>query len=284
MNGLFRELICCIKCDGSTAFTGHGQVVRAKNPHLTNLTSLQMHSAFHPTSRYAGIGVCARPTHAVLKRWARVSKERINMDYTKLLNRAFNIVWDHKFLIILGVLVALGGGTPGNQLSWRADSDGNGNFDFGTLPGMNDETVRQIAIPAILVAISILLMFALVVWAISLIARGGLIVGVDTIETGGTSSFVQAWSRGWARAGSLLGIGLMPAIPLVIALIAGLIGAGFFMGLFSVLDRNVEAPLAAGVGTLVIFVACIAAPPAFGPQSAAHLCRARLHVGRTGRL
>lgn len=41
------------------------------------------------------------------------------MDYGKLVSRAWDIVWKHKFLIILGVLVVLGsangGGSAGQQ-------------------------------------------------------------------------------------------------------------------------------------------------------------------------
>jgi len=35
---------------------------------------------------------------------------RNTMEYGKLLSQAWNITWEHKFLILLGVLVALGGG------------------------------------------------------------------------------------------------------------------------------------------------------------------------------
>ena len=39
------------------------------------------------------------------------------MDYGKLLTRAWNIIWEHKFLILLGVLVALGGTGGGSNVN-----------------------------------------------------------------------------------------------------------------------------------------------------------------------
>ena len=49
------------------------------------------------------------------------------MDYGRILNRAWHIVWEHKFLIILGVLVALGSGlgsstSSGTNLQYTAGS------------------------------------------------------------------------------------------------------------------------------------------------------------------
>ena len=44
------------------------------------------------------------------------------MDYGQLLSRAWNIIWEHKFLILLGVLVALGSAGGGGS---------NANFSTG---------------------------------------------------------------------------------------------------------------------------------------------------------
>lgn len=184
------------------------------------------------------------------------------MEYSKLLNRAFMIVWEHKFLIVLGALVALGSCMPGNQVSWRTDGAGDGNFDFGQLPNIEREIFRQFALPALIVVIGILLVIALMIWAIALVARGSLIVGVDAIERGEVSSFALAWSAGWPRVVRLIGIGLVPGIPLLILLMTGLIAAGLLAGFLTLFNLDLGTPAAIGWGTAALVMACIAAPVA----------------------
>jgi len=53
------------------------------------------------------------------------------MDYGKLFTRAWDIIWKYKFLILLGVLVALSGsgGSGGNQSRYM--------FEGGDIPWNN---------------------------------------------------------------------------------------------------------------------------------------------------
>jgi hypothetical protein len=125
------------------------------------------------------------------------------MDYGKLLSRAWNIIWGNKFLILLGVLVALGsassgGGGGGNT----ASSLGEGDFDVRSLEDLNirpSELLREIGVPALslailLVLLGLALMVGIALWVVSTIARGGLIAGASTIDAGAASSFSQAWA------------------------------------------------------------------------------------------
>lgn len=168
------------------------------------------------------------------------------MDYSKIINRAASIVWNHKFLMILGFLAALGGGNNfnfnfdgnnGNQGLDPGQFPGGGEFPFnGTFPGFEMEprtTALAVVFPCLL------LLLGLLIFVVSNVARGGLISAVDTIEDGGHSSFAQAWRAGWERLWTLLGIGILPAIPFFIFLLMGLAG---FMGMMSF--RAVNAPAA----------------------------------------
>ncbi len=204
------------------------------------------------------------------------------MDYGKLLSRAWTIIWDNKWLIVLGVLVALGsgyGGSPGNT-GYRfgpRDFERDFNFDefdperdFG--PGFRDFPDRgfdprslfptlgaglamAIIIPLIILAVIV----GIALWVVATIARGGLIVGVDAIESGGTSSFSRALGAGWQNGWRLVGIGLLPAIPGVVLLITGLGLGGALFGLYSLGQRPAAAPAFAGLGATLGVIACVAA-------------------------
>jgi hypothetical protein len=185
------------------------------------------------------------------------------MDYGKLLSRALNIIWEHKFLILLGVLVALGGGGGYNPSFSGGDFDGqttNGG-DFEVRPGEwpNLDQLPNwfgIAGALLVILIGVAVVIGLALWLVSTIARGGLIAGVDTIEAGGASSFSQAWSAGWHKGWRLIGIGIIPAIPVLFLVVTalGLIGS------LALLGTGGAGRIEAGVGVTVAAVACVAIP------------------------
>ena len=196
------------------------------------------------------------------------------MDYGNVLRRAWDTVWEHKFLILLGVLVALSGGGGGG-----ASTGGTANFDwegqgprisppmeFPQFPEM-PELGRDWGIPALSVALIVALvgvavLLGLVVWVVSTIARGGLIAGADAIDAGSATSFGQAWRAGWQKGWTLLGIGIVPAIPGFILLIMGVVGAVGYLGLTRINGGNAPLlPNAAAVGILAA-LACLLVPVA----------------------
>jgi hypothetical protein len=193
------------------------------------------------------------------------------MDYGKLLSRAWNIIWENKFLILLGVLVALGsassgGGGGGNT----ASSLGEGDFDVRSLENLDvrpRELLREIGVPAltlavVLVLLALALTVGIALWVVSTIARGGLIAGASTIDAGAASSFSQAWSAGWRKGWTLLGIGILPAIPGVILVVMGLGTAGMLAGVYGYgLTGGEIAPLLlSGPAVILAALACILLP------------------------
>jgi len=185
------------------------------------------------------------------------------MDYGKLLGRAWNIVWEHKFLILLGVLVALGsagGGGNANANIAAPEGDVRG-FDF-QLPQLGEEWSLPTGVVAgtAVVLIGIALVVGIALWVVSTIARGGLIAGASAIDSGASSSFAQAWSAGWQKGWSLLGIGVLPALPGLILLVAGLGLTGVFAGLYSLLGDSAALPPRGGLGAILAGMVCIAAP------------------------
>lgn len=189
------------------------------------------------------------------------------MDYGELLGRAWKIVWEHKFLILLGVLVALGssrgggGGGAGNvQLPSRE-----GDFDFRMPEWDIPELLDDLALPALVILVAAVLVslavaVSIALWIVATIARGGLIAGVSAIDDGGSSSFGEAWNAGWRKGWRLLGIGVLPAIPGLILLLAGLGAVGVFAGFYGLLGERPSLAPGAGLVAVLVALACVLVP------------------------
>lgn len=193
------------------------------------------------------------------------------MDFGNLLKRTWDIVWNNKWLILLGILVALGSGN-GNGGGGGGGGGGQqaGEWPPAEVENLEDLTEEDIAAiieevmpfamvgAAVAIPLCCLVVFiGVIVWAVSRVAAGGLVSAVDEIETGVAASvgqeyregwdrswqlFKRAWRAGWQKAWRLIGIGILPAIPGVVAFVvgAGLIGAFI----------NVESMMADGLGKL----------------------------------
>jgi hypothetical protein len=189
------------------------------------------------------------------------------MNYGELLSRAWNTIWDHKFLILLGVLVALGGGGGGG-----ASTGGNLTFNQprGEMPRMPEipripeipdpRAIAPALVIVVIIAIIAAVLIGLALWVVSTIARGGLIAGASTIDDGGSSSFAQAWNAGWRKGWRLLGIGILPAIPGFLLVIMGVGAAVAFGGVSRYLGRDVGVPAITNLGILLVALSCILVP------------------------
>lgn len=182
------------------------------------------------------------------------------MDYGKTFSRAANLVWENKFLILLGVLASLA--SSGSGAGGNGGGGGTGQpFPNGGQPPQIDAEVAGIAVGVIIALVCVALVVGLILWAIATIARGGLISGADTIESGGKSSFGQAWGAAWQKAGTLLGIGFLPAIPGLILFVVGLLALGAYGGLSSLFGESFALPAGiSGLTTIIILIACIMLP------------------------
>ena len=178
------------------------------------------------------------------------------MDYSRILQRAWTLIWTHKFLILLGILAALGGGI-GNNFTWRLN-DGNGGergpFSFGP------ETFVGVPGALLILFLGFGISPSLGLWVIGTVARGGLVTAVDGLESGGEAAFMTAWTIGWHRVWPLLGIALLPVIPILVLLVAGLLAAGALAGFATLVGENLAIPLRTGFGIVVGAFLCIALP------------------------
>lgn len=196
------------------------------------------------------------------------------MDYSALIQRSWEIIWKHKWLILLGVLVALGsgagggGGGGGMQGGFPFDNGNlntNDNVDF-TPPDVSPEELAGLSALAGLgigVAITlgcVLFLIGIAAGVISRIATGALIAGVDTIENGGESTFGQAWRAGWARGWTLIGNSLVAALPGFALVLILLVLIGTTVGFGASLDRAAIMSAFGGMAILVIVLACLFIP------------------------
>ena len=182
------------------------------------------------------------------------------MDYGKLINRSVNIVWQNKYLIVLGILVSLGSGSFGGGGGGGGGSNGNGFGEPGQLPDIDAE-IAALAAGAIIAVICVVAVIALVFWAIATIARGGLIAGVDTVESGEKSGFRQAWGAGWQRVWTLLGIGILPAIPGLILFVLALLALGAYGGVYALFGADFGSLFGgSALGGIIVLVACVVVP------------------------
>lgn len=183
------------------------------------------------------------------------------MEYGKIISRAVNVVWQNKFLILVGILAGCGSGLYSGG-GGGGGAGGDGSTGTGSPQPLTDEQVGLLVGIGIAV-LCVVLVIGIVVWVVSTVARGGLIASVDDIESGQKSSFRQAWSAGWEKVWTLLGIGILPAIPTFILGFVGLLGLGAYGGLFALLGGDFEeVAIAAGasLGTALAIVACCVAP------------------------
>lgn len=185
------------------------------------------------------------------------------MEYGKIINRSVNVVWENKYLILLGILASLGGASfPSGGGGGNGGSGGGNGQPFGQpgqFPDISGE-VAGLAIGAVLALLCVALFIGLALWAVSTIARGGLIASVDTVESGGKSSFSQGWRAAWQKVWRLLGIGILPGIPGLILFAVGLLALGTYGGIFALFGEEMATPAGVGAGGLIVLVACIIVP------------------------
>ncbi len=166
------------------------------------------------------------------------------MDYGKVLGRAWQITWRWKILWILGFLASLGqGGWGQTTTSYSTNSE-----DWGRW-GVEMPSPEWVAgIIGIVVAVACLaLLIGIALWVVSVIARGGLIAGVQQVEEEGQTSFGGAWRVGVQRFWTLFGISILAALPIIVLVVVGVVVFGLLVaGTIGAIDQAAEVGGALG--------------------------------------
>lgn len=175
------------------------------------------------------------------------------MDYGDILSRAWRIVWQNKFMLVLGFLAALGG-TSTNTFNYR--------FSSGELPPGFESRIGPFMasfLPIIIGLACLALFIVLFLWLLRLTAQAGLISAAPRLDMGEKVTFGEAISSGIGNLGKFVGINLLLYGPFVI-LGSVLVGVGVALGiaiLGSSLPGSGEGIFGIVAGSLAIIVVCI---------------------------
>ncbi len=187
------------------------------------------------------------------------------MDYGNLFSKAWDLVWKNKFMILLGVLVVIGGAGGGGGTQGAAGGNG---VDFQQPPRFYFESPFQnLNLPVLpMIGIGILavivVIFALAVWVIGTTSRGGLIFGANSLSQGQTTTFGESFQAGWSKALRLIGIGIVPAIPVLLLMVIALSSVGIYGGFSHVIQEGeiITAPRTGDFLWPIGLLACLLVP------------------------
>ncbi len=156
------------------------------------------------------------------------------MDYGNILRRSWDIIWNHKFMMVLGFLAALG-----NGISSGGGNGGGGNtgysFDgseFNALPQVTENLGAILATVGVLMMglICFLIILGLILWLLRLTAQAGLIDAAARLDAGEKVSFGEAFSAGWQKLGRMIGINLVLFGVFIIIAVVGFLVLAFAIG------------------------------------------------------
>jgi hypothetical protein len=176
------------------------------------------------------------------------------MDFGKVLGRAWEITWRWKMLWVLGFLAALGQGGGGSYPQYNYSFSGDEFDRWMYTPGFTFEEFFGGILALVIGLCCLAALIVIALWVVSIIARGGLIAGVQQVEQEGDTSFSKAWRAGASKFWSLFGLGFLAALPIIVLVIIGIVlfSLGIFGGV-SLLDINEEAGIA---GLIFVTVGC----------------------------
>lgn len=148
------------------------------------------------------------------------------MDYGNLLKRAWHIVWNNKFMFVLGFLAALGsgGGSGGGNSNI---SSSNNNFDLPPEFAANIERYWAEFAGVLIALVCFFVILGIIFWLVSLVGQTGLISSAARIDAGEDVTLGEAFAEGTAKLGKMVGLNLVLYGPFILfGLVAfGVIGA-----------------------------------------------------------
>ena len=133
------------------------------------------------------------------------------MDYTELINRAFNLAWKHKMFWVLGFFAASWGYLGGIEDKFPEFSrEYNWDHGFNIDPNIMDNLSDWLSSgPGIAIAIAMagfFLLLGLALFVLHLISTAGLIEGVGRVENGDSHKLTELFKAGARNFWRFLGL------------------------------------------------------------------------------
>ena len=185
----------------------------------------------------------------------------MNLDIGGILGRAWKIAWNNKALWLLGVLAGCGSGSANFnfQNNFRTD-DGPG--QPGNLPPELEQFFNQLdpnVITAVVIGlICVALLLAIVVTALGVIGRGGLIGGVQIANAQGKVTFGEGWRVGVKHFWTLFIIGLVVGLITFLAAVLTIVPGAALTALTFGLGALCLVPLICLLGILSVVLGVVA--------------------------
>lgn len=170
------------------------------------------------------------------------------MDYSGLINRAFNLAWKHKIFWVLGFFAASWGYLGGiedklpdisDEFNWLQDFD----FDPHIMDNVSDWIMNGPGIAIAIAMVGFFLLLGLVMFVLHLISVAGLIEGVVRVENGDSHRLKELFKAGTGHFWQFLGLFFLTVfggfiyfalliIPLILIIIALKVFGLFFLIFF----------------------------------------------------
>ncbi len=191
------------------------------------------------------------------------------MDYGNLFRRSWDVIWNHKFMLVLGFLAALGsgaGGGGGGNANYTLDGSEFESIPFETIPELSQNMEAVAAAMAAAGAIiagllCFLFIIAIVLWLVRLTAQAGLIDAAYRLDAGQKMTFGEAISAGWQKLGRMVGLNIVLfGLFFVVAMIGAVIlamGIGATVAGAATGEGEVGAALGAGLAGLICCLLCV---------------------------
>lgn len=178
------------------------------------------------------------------------------MDYMGTLQRAWRLTWANKWLWLLGFLAALGGGVT---------STSNYSFDSSsTTPGQISPELGMALAGGALVLMCVFFIIGILLWLVTLAAKGGLITSVAELDRGQTTSFGRAFRQGWRKVLPLVGMTVVLNAVIIVLLIILFVGfAGTAMAAIAAgqgMDSDALAGILGTAGVVFLCLLCLLIP------------------------
>ncbi len=174
------------------------------------------------------------------------------MDYMGTIRRGWDIAWNNRWLWLLGFLAALGSGAMSTS-NFNVNSNDLGGASGGISPQLGAALAG-----GVLLLVCVFFILGILLWLVSLAARGGLITAVSDLDKGQRSSFGQAFRQGWRKVLPLAGMTiLLFAVLIILIIILAVVFAGTIAGAIAAGSSGDNQGIAAIVGSLGIAVLCL---------------------------
>ena len=131
------------------------------------------------------------------------------MDYGYIFSRSWHIVWQNKWMFVLGFLAAVGAGSGGGNLSLSPD----------TLPpdiAAEFERLMATIAPLLVAGICLGLIVAIIFWLIRLASQAGMIQSAHLLDSEIDTSFGEAFTAGISKIWQLIGVNVVLYGPMIV--------------------------------------------------------------------